>query len=353
MRHVLLLFCALFLLSSCETEIEDFQTQNLSSAIVVYGEISNVDGPYNVRLNYVSAYSPYDATQFTGQPITDANVRIVDGNGKETAYYEKSKGYYLSPAGFKGEVGQKYKLRIKLLDGKTIESAFQAITASPTLAEFSYSFKDAAKVENMRFPLTASIKDPKATEDYYFVKRQDFRQFLLTCPPPPAPPAPVPPCNCLCWQAPLNTTPYLLDDFLLSGKNLSLDLGQLPYEDFTDWVVQLDVYSISKEAHTYWKRLEDQRKLSGGIFDKVPAQIIGNLKCTSDPSQEVLGFFMVGGLTQKRLQVDRFNGIPTEAYQKLLFYVDFNNIRYKDIPLWNCKDAAFIKYNLGYSLPPL
>jgi hypothetical protein len=353
MRHLLLLFCALFLLSSCETEIEDFQTQNLSSAIVVYGEISNVDGPYNVRLNYVSAYSPYDATQFTGQPITDANVRIVDGNGKETAYYEKSKGYYLSPAGFKGEVGQKYKLRIKLLDGKTIESAFQTITASPTLAEFSYSFKDAAKVENMRFPLTASIKDPKATEDYYFVKRQDFRQFLLTCPPPPAPPAPVPPCNCVCWQAPLNTTPYLLDDFLLSGKNLSLDLGQLPYEDFTDWVVQLDVYSISKEAHTYWKRLEDQRKLSGGIFDKVPAQIIGNLKCTSEPSQEVLGFFMVGGLTQKRLQVDRFNGIPTEAYQKLLFYVDFNNIRYKDIPLWNCKDAAFIKYNLGYSLPPL
>ena len=353
MRHLLILFCALFLLSSCETEIEDFQTQNLSSAIVVYGEISNVDGPYNVRLNYVSDYSPYDATHFTGQPITDANVRIVDGNGKETAYYEKSKGYYLSPAGFKGEVGQKYKLRIKLLDGKTIESAFQAITASPTLAEFSYSFKDAAKVENMRFPLTASIKDPKATEDYYFVKRQDFRQFLLTCPPPPAPPAPVPPCNCLCWQAPLNTTPYLLDDFLLSGKNLSLDLGQLPYEDFTDWVVQLDVYSISKEAHTYWKRLEDQRKLSGGIFDKVPAQIIGNLKCTSDPSQEVLGFFMVGGLTQKRLQVDRFNGIPTEAYQKLLFYVDFNNIRYKDIPLWNCKAAAFIKYNLGYSLPPL
>ncbi len=353
MRHVLLLFCALFLLSSCETEIEDFQTKNLSSAIVVYGEISNVDGPYNVRLNYVSGYSPYDPSQFSGQPITDANVRLIDGSGKETAYYEKSKGYYLSPTGFKGEVGQKYKLRIKLLDGKTIESNFQTITASPTLAEFSYSFKDADKVENMRFPLTASIKDPKATEDYYFVKRQDFRQFLLTCPPPPSPPAPVPPCNCLCWQAPLNTTPYLLDDFLLSGKNLSLDLGQLPYEDFTDWVVQLDVYSISKEAHTYWKRLEDQRKLSGGIFDKVPAQIIGNLKCTSEPSQEVLGFFMVGGLTQKRLKVDRFNGIPTEAYQKLLFHVDFNNIRYKDIPLWNCKDAAFIKYNLGYSLPPL
>ena len=48
-----------------------------------------------------------------------------------------------------------------------------------------------------------------------------------------------------------------------------------------------------------------------------------------------------------------FFGIPTEAYQKLVFYVDFNNIRQKDIPLWNCKDAAFIKYNLGYSLPPL
>ena len=175
----------------------------------------------------------------------------------------------------------------------------------------------------------------------------------MTCPNRPPPPAPVPACNCLCWQAPQNTQPYLLDDFLRNGKDLSLELGQLPYEDLTEWVVQLDAYSVSKEAYTYWKRLEDQRKLSGGIFDKVPAQITGNLKCTSDPSQEVLGFFMVGGLTQKRLNVDRFNGIPVEAYQKLLFYVDFNNIRRKDIPLWNCKDAAFIKYNLGYSLPPL
>lgn len=353
MRHLILFCCALFLLSSCETEIEDFKTENVSSAIVVYGEISNVDGPYNVRLNYVSAYSPYDITQFSGQPITDANVRIVDGSGKETAFYEKSKGYYLSPVGFKGVVGQKYKLRIKLLDGKTIESNFQIINSAPELAEFSYSFQDATKVEDMRFPLKASIKDPKATEDYYFVKRQDFRQFLLTCPTPPPPPAPTPPCNCLCWQAPQNTQPYLLDDFLLSGKNLSLDVGQLPYEDFTNWVVQLDAYSVSKETYTYWKRLEDQRKLNGGIFDKVPAQVVGNLKCITDPSQEVLGYFMVGGLTQKRLTVDRFNGIPEAAYQKLGFYVDFNNIRRKDIPLWNCKDASFIKYNLGYSLPPL
>lgn len=353
MRHLILFFSALFLLTSCETEIEDFKTENVSSAIVVSGEISNVDGPYNVRLNYVGAYSPYDATLFSGQPITDANVRVIDGNGKETAYYEKSKGYYLSPPGFKAVIGQKYKLRIRLLDGKIIESAFSTINPAPELAEFSYTFKDAAKVENMRFPLKASIKDSKDVENYYFIKRQDFRQFLLTCPNPPPPPAPVPACNCLCWQAPLNTQPYLVNDFLQNGKNLAIELGQLPYEDLTEWVVQLEAYSVSKEAYTYWKRLEDQRQISGGIFDKVPAQVIGNLKCLSDPSQEVLGYFMVGGKTAKRLNVDRFGGIPAEAYQKLLFYVDFNNIRYKDIPIWNCKDAAFIKYNLGYSLPPL
>jgi hypothetical protein len=55
MRHLILFFSALFLLTSCETEIEDFKTENVSSAIVVSGEISNVDGPYNVRLNYESS----------------------------------------------------------------------------------------------------------------------------------------------------------------------------------------------------------------------------------------------------------------------------------------------------------
>jgi hypothetical protein len=51
MKAWILGFCWFFL-CACETEVTDFKTQNLSSAIVVYGEMSSQAGPYTVRLNY-------------------------------------------------------------------------------------------------------------------------------------------------------------------------------------------------------------------------------------------------------------------------------------------------------------
>ncbi len=352
MRAWILGFCWLFL-CACETEVTDFKTQNLSSAIVVSGEMSSLAGPYTVRLNYTSAYSPFDVTEFQGQVIPGADVKILDETGASTSLRETQKGVYQTPASFVGQVGKKYKVRILTINGKLIESTLDELKAPLPLSTFSYAFKNAEKVENMRFDLRASLQDKKGSEDFYFIKRQDFIQFLTTCPEPPPPPAPVPVCDCKCWQAPQNTQPILISDFLLDGTSIPLALKPVDYQDLTDVVVQLNVYTVSKEAYIFWKRQEEQRTLGGGLFDKVPAQIIGNLRSVNDPGQQVVGYFLVGGLHRQRLKIDRFNGIPEETNRKLGFYVDFNNIRYKDFPLWDCRKAAWIPYNLGFNLPPM
>lgn len=352
MRAWILGFCWLFL-CACETEVTDFKTQNLSSAIVVSGEMSSLAGPYTVRLNYTSAYSPFDVTEFQGQVIPGADVKILDETGASTSLRETQKGVYQTPASFVGQVGKKYKVRILTINGKLIESTLDELKAPLPLSTFSYAFKNAEKVENMRFDLRASLQDKKGSEDFYFIKRQDFIQFLTTCPEPPPPPAPVPVCDCKCWQAPQNTQPILISDFLLDGTSIPLALKPVDYQDLTDVVVQLNVYTVSKEAYMFWKRQEEQRTLGGGLFDKVPAQIIGNLRSVNDPGQQVVGYFLVGGLHRQRLKIDRFNGIHEETNRKLGFYVDFNNIRYKDFPLWDCRKAAWIPYNLGFNLPPM
>lgn len=352
MRAWILGFCWLFL-CACETEVTDFKTQNLSSAIVVSGEMSSLAGPYTVRLNYTSAYSPFDVTEFQGQVIPGADVKILDETGASISLRETQKGVYQTPASFVGQVGKKYKVRILTINGKLIESTLDELKAPLPLSTFSYAFKNAEKVENIRFDLRASLQDKKGSEDFYFIKRQDFIQFLTTCPEPPPPPAPVPVCDCKCWQAPQNTQPILISDFLLDGTSIPLALKPVDYQDLTDVVVQLNVYTVSKEAYMFWKRQEEQRTLGGGLFDKVPAQIIGNLRSVNDPGQQVVGYFLVGGLYRQRLKIDRFNGIPEETNRKLGFYVDFNNIRYKDFPLWDCRKAAWIPYNLGLNLPPM
>ena len=113
----LLLFSWMLLLMACETEITDFKTQNLSNAIVVYGEMSNMTGPYSVRLNYTSGYSPFDVTEFQGQAIQGADVRIVDESGAAISLKETAKGYYQTPSSFVGIIGKKYQLKIMTSTG--------------------------------------------------------------------------------------------------------------------------------------------------------------------------------------------------------------------------------------------
>ncbi len=349
-NRLLILFFSLFLFS-CETEIFDFKTQNLSNALVVYGEVNNLPGPYQFRINYTSGYTAYDVTQFYGQAVEKAKVSILKDGVEEIVLKEIKAGVYQTPIGFLGKIGSSYQLKIKTADGLDIVSSNDKLTEPADFSKMDYQFKPAEKVEDMRFDIQLKIKDTKNKEDFYFVKRQDFIQFLTTCPPPPPPPAPVPPCNCKCWQAPPNSQPTLLNDFLLDGQELSLEMKPVNYHDFTDWVVQFDLYHVNSAYYNFWKRLEEQRQIGGGLFDKIPAQVIGNLSCTNNPDQQILGYFVVAGKTKNRLKIDRFNGIPDAYYQKLVQYVEFKNIRFKDYVLWDCKNAAWIPYNLGYHLP--
>jgi hypothetical protein len=350
MRRILA-FVGLLGLLSCETEITDFKTENLSDAIVVYGEMSNLAGPYTVRLNYTSGYSPFDPTQFQGQSIPGADVRIVDESGAAISLKEIQKGMYQTPTTFIGKLGKKYQLKIMTKEGLDIASTWQVLSAPVELKTLSSTYVNAEKVDDMHFEMQSSLQDSRGSDDYYFIKRQDFIQFLTTCPTPPPPPQAVPICYSKCWQAVQNTQPILLDDAFLDGREIKLPLESIPYDDFTDWFVQLEVYHVDKTTHQYWKRQEDQRKLGGGIFDKVPAQIIGNLTCLNNPDRHVLGYFMVAGKTKKRVLVDRYNGIPAASYQKLVSFVDFKNLRYEDSPLWDCRMAAWVPYNVGLTLP--
>lgn len=347
----LVLFSVFFF--ACETEIDNYKVYNLSEAIVIYGEINNLSGPYSVRINNISSYSPYDIREFIGKPVENAKVRIEDNLGNVTTLIEKGNGLYSTPILFKGNVDQSYKLKISTIDGKEIESNIEKLKVPPILNEFTYKFIDAEKVEDMRFDIKATIKDPAETTDYYFVKKQEFIEFMTTCPAPPSPPAPPPPCYFRCWKAPLNTQPVLLTDFLVNGKNLPLSLASPNAFDWTDWIIQLDLHSVSKEIFEFWQRQEGQRTIGGGLFDKIPAQITGNLKCTSNSSQEVLGAFVVSGTSKQRLVIKRYDSLGELAFKKVQTYAEFNNVRFKDLPLLDCSQAAWIDYNLGYSIPKL
>ncbi|SOE22135.1 protein of unknown function [Spirosomataceae bacterium TFI 002] len=347
-----ILFVILLGLISCETEITNYKAKNLNNSFVIYGEITNLPGPHAFRINYLIDYDPYDITKYIGKPVDGAEVEVIDKDGKTVALEAFGQGLYKTPMGFKGVVNQFYQLSVKTVEGYSIQSDFQELLPPPELKGFDYTFVNAEKVEDMYFDVKASIIDKKGTKDFYFVKKQDFIEFITTCPEPPPPPASPPACYSKCWQAPLNTQPELLSDFLVDGQELPLTFPRINAFDFTKWVVQVEAYNVSKEISEYWKRQEEQRTIGGGLFDKIPAQIGGNLSCTNEPNIEVLGIFVVAGKTKKRLEIDRFKSFDQATLAKVQTYLNFNDLRNKELKVYNCDQAGWVDYNIGFSLPP-
>jgi hypothetical protein len=351
MKRLLVFLGLLFI--SCETEIRHLNISSDSDAIVVYGELTNYDDPLKVRIHYASRYDPYDITTFKGKSVEDARVFVTDNEGNITSLNYLGDGLYSTIENFIGKENSSYKLQIITKDGLEIESEESLLKASPEMINFSSEFKDAEKVEDMSYELSAKIKDKKGSADQYFIRRQDFIEFLTTCQDPPPPPASPPPCYIKCWKAPQNTQPILLKDFLIDGAEIPIPLSSIDLKEITNWVIQIEALSVSKTIYDYWETQERQRLIGGSIFDKIPAQIAGNLKCTNQPEQQVLGVFVVAGITKQRLEINRFERVSPEVYQKIQTYVDFNDLRFTNLKLNDCRRAAWIDYNLGFTIPSL
>jgi hypothetical protein len=65
------------------------------------------------------------------------------------------------------------------------------------------------------------------------------------------------------------------------------------------WVIYCDVYSISPQTYLYYKKIQDFLTDDSKIFDPMPSQITGNIKCVSDTNKVVLGNFEVASGQRK------------------------------------------------------
>ena len=88
--------------------------------------------------------------------------------------------------------------------------------------------------------------------------------------------------------------------------------------------VLVNQYSLSREAYSYWKNLQDITQNTGTLFDPTPAMVTGNISNTSNPEIPVLGIFQASALKQERIFIDRAE-IPNaqdiaSGYSSCIFY---------------------------------
>lgn len=68
--------------------------------------------------------------------------------------------------------------------------------------------------------------------------------------------------------------------------------------------IDVKQYALTLEAYQYWEILKKATQETGTVFDPQPSQLAGNVKCTTNPNEPVIGFISATSVTEKRIFID-------------------------------------------------
>jgi len=305
----------LIVLVSLISCVEEFQPQLNESdeLLVVDGKITNLEGPYTIKLSRSSGLDIHAI-----EPVAGASVVIIEENGPAVSLTEIEPGTYQTKVdGLQGKVGKSYKLALNI-EGIQYETDYELLKKPTEInsvdARFEYqaSFNSPEDVPGIQFYVNTD--NSTFEEDYflwtlegtykynaslmiYYVYDGSLREFdnhdtLNTC--------------------------YISYDIggIYTARTANLSVPQvldkpLYFLPATD--IRLSVryslfttqYSISEEAYQFWRQVELQSGGGESLYTSQPYQIRGNVKNISDPDEAILGYFTVAGVSQNRIFMDQ------------------------------------------------
>lgn len=315
-RH--LYVCLIILAAGISSCIEEYwpDVSNYQNLMVIDGAITDQPGPYTVKVSRST-----DISNPKNIPFPGCEVAITDDLGNTETLIETEIGtYQTSTEGIRGVIGRKYMLSVKTPDGELYESDYSTLKTSvgidsvfgiiekkhpnnPEDSEIGYQFYVNTKAGNTdsTFILWRLFQTYEYhadfTIDFLWVGR--FVRFhdpdtLFYCWKTEQIPE-IFTYNTLGLQEPI-IYDYPLNYVGNGTKKLSVRYSLL-----------VEQYTIDYKSQEYFKELMEQNADHGTLYAKQPHQIRGNLTNTNNPGEIVLGYFMVGSKTSKRIFVNRPN----------------------------------------------
>jgi hypothetical protein len=295
-----------------EPDLEESQ-----KVVVINGMISDRPGRHEVT---VSLSSPYRDPVFQGMGSCVVTVTNQDGN--TIRYTDQGDGVYAAyiPDDFLS-VGDQACLIVEAPDGNDYYSSCESILASPELDTVYWELGtlETSDPEFSRpgiqfyLDMTGKSSDSRnviwrvqETWEYWaslFGNRimtgwgtvKEFRTNVIF----------------KCWKS------YPLDRiYTATTRNLSENrLVRFPLNFVSNETDRLSVtyslyvqqQSVSDDAYDYWKRMNEQSSESGGMYEKQPASVPGNIQCANNPDQVVLGYFYASQVREQRIFVHNNN----------------------------------------------
>jgi len=315
MNRIFLLLIPVLLLTTCVQKI-GVELPDASEKLVVDGLISTLPGPYTVKLTKTAKYT--EGSEGTNFLVSGARVSITDDAGNREDLIEEDLGIYKTQqGGLQGQAGRTYSLSIETAEGKKYQSQPELLKPTTGVENIYYEFVEGAPGKEEGFYVYIDTKDPAATEDYYRWSWVHYEP-LVYCFNEMVPPSTTPTvltCCTNCWEIRrCYGCVNISSDKLVNGSMISRQLlAIVPYTARSKYFLYYEQQSLSREGYKFWKSLEEQSKNVGGIFDKPPASVRGNMSNVADADEIVLGYFGASDIKPGAIRVDRSTVVKNPA----------------------------------------
>jgi hypothetical protein len=307
----ILTLIAVFALCTCIDPYEPV-LRGYESLLVVDGLITNENSSYTVRLS--RTMQEQDAVPMK---VTGATVYITDEDSFTTYLIDMGNGEYMTDVSeFQGSVGKTYILHIITPYGSEYESDPCSMYSVPEID--SIYFKKDQELTNNGTESQDGIRiflDSKEGDiDRYY--RWDFEEtwkfkvpnpkkydyidentFLLTDS-----------VNEYCWKS--RKSDEVLIQSVYSGQPGRIEKEPLMFiapEKSDRLLIQYSIlvsqYSISKKEFDFWNNLKRVNESGEDIFASQPFPVISNVHNITNPGEQVLGYFQVSAVNQKRMTI--------------------------------------------------
>ncbi len=299
-----LCFLLLLINQSCIEEV-DLKLRSEKPKLVVDGLVTNENRSYSVKLSYTGVYQNSNFTP-RNLAVNGAKVTIKDSRGRTFDLPQDilEIGTYRTKDGaFVGEIGLSYTLTVIMPTGEEYVSIPETILPINEIETLTYEYKKNKGVDQPDFYLVnLTTQDNPESGNFYRWNAIGYSRWQSTG----APCGAFSPSICFeyCWVPTVYPQIILASDINFNGKKITnIQVYNSPVRSIGNHFIEVNQFSLSKNAYTFWSLYEEQRKRVGSIFDPQPAPIEGNLVNINDPADIALGYFGASAVSTKKLTI--------------------------------------------------
>ncbi len=247
-----------------------------------------------------------------------AKISVLGDDNSTVSLNESSAGIYLSAPTVVLNNKVKYKIAIQTADGKTYQSDFSTVQATPTIDSVYW------KRENNGVQFYVNTHDlANATQyyewdftetwEYHSPLMQYFQYYQSGTRYPNIPYYQLKYIDPVfltfnmalykCYTTQESSTIILSSTTNLTQNKINHPLNYIPAGSVKIgevYSVLTRQYGISENKYRYLEKMKKNTEATGSIFDAQPSELVGNVHSTSNPSEIVIGFVDASMVQSKR-----------------------------------------------------